>query len=142
MSACIDTDVIAPKYSATTIISKCNAIPTTTTLAFSATEVSCNLSTWAVGNGTNLFVSLSIPTLNFTGDGTAVTCNAITGLTAPAASIVNTPCVVVMGGTTQDGLIALHQNKTIFIYSSAAGGSFTGSAVCKIYPTVVTYSTY
>lgn len=140
-SSCLDTDMIAPKNAATTIISKCNAVPTISTFAFSATEVSCNLTSWAVGNGTSLYVSLSFPTLNFTGDGTTVTCTAISGLTAPNAA-VNFPCVVVVGGTTQSGMITVNTNKTIVIASTPAGGTFTGSAACKVYPVVITYSSY
>lgn len=141
MSACLATDSITPKHSASTIIAKCNVMPVITTHTFSATEVSCELTSWSVGNGSSLFVSLCIPTLDFTGDGTTVTCSAIATLVAPQA-VVDVPCVVVVGATTQTGMITLNTNKTIVIASTPAAGTFTGATACKVYPTVITYSSY
>jgi hypothetical protein len=131
--------MISPKSAAYTTISKCNVVPAITTLAFSTDEVSCNLSTWAVGNGTNLFVSLSFPELNFVGDGTTVACTPISDLIAPH-SVVVYPCEIDYVGY-QRGVITINTDKTIIIAAEFTGGPFIGFPV-KVVPVVITYSSY
>ena len=139
--SCLETDFISPKHAAFTTISKANVVPVTTVLTFSSTEVTTTFTSFAVGKSTSLFVSLHIPTLDFTGDGTTVTCAAISGLTAPYAAC-KWPVAVLVGSTTQTGMITLGTDKTIVIAASEASGTFTGATVCKVYPVVLTYSSY
>ena len=137
MSACLSTDIITPRNAQFTVFSKCNVIPAITTHTFSATEVSCQLTSWAVSNGSSLFVSLSIPTLNFVGDGTTVTCSAISTLVAPL-STVQFACVLFVNGATMPGLVTINTDRSIII-SFWMSDPFPMDVAVKFFPVIVTY---